>query len=852
MFSFPDEDAPYRYTVTSMIDITPRKLTERALSESEKRFRVMADTAPVFIWTTGADKGFYYFNNPWLDFRGKSIEDEIGSNWMKGIHPVDLPLFQKTFESSFGAQAEFSIEYRVKRFDGEYRWILNHSVPRYSLDGTFQGYIGTGMDITARKKNEVELSRALTRERKASFQAEQVQIKLEFLAEASNILSSSLNYTETIRSLAELLTPAICDWFAVDLLSAEGLQQLVVYHKDPSKRNYAIELQKKFPRNANASTGVSNVIRTGNPVLHKKLSDEFLRSVIKDDELFDAVKEMGIKSVIIIPLTVRSKVLGAVTLCTAESEKTYDEADLRFAEDIAHRAAIAIENATLFRKIEELNRSLEHTIKQQQQEIIIRRQVEKELRESEERFRLITENSNDFISLFDENDNFLYANPAIINVLGYNENELVGKVNFNDLIYPGDKELTKSYGTHSVIELRYRKKDGAYIWVESSSLQVNYHGKKITIRISRDITERKRIENERTRLYAQIETQKIRIDNLLANVPGVVWETRGKPFGPDQKMEFVSEYVEKLLGYSVKEWLNTPNFWSKIIHPDDREEAISEAMNNYVNKKRGINRFRWIKKDGSEVWIEAQSTCICGSDGNVIGMRGVNMDVTEQIKFEKQISASLKEKEVLLKEIHHRVKNNMQVISSLLSLQSKCIPDKHVQEIFDESRNRIRSMALIHEKLYQTRNLFEIDFHSYVEDLINNLMISYGVNKQNIIVKINIEHIRFDIDNAITLGLIINELASNSFRHAFKLHRKGVFEVSVDKRNDNFKLMVKDNGAGIPDDLDAKKNESLGLQLVETLIEQLYGKYEIHSNGGTEVLIEFPDPAVKEVNLEAE
>ncbi len=851
ILSFPEDDAPYRYTVTSLIDITERKITESALSESEQRFRVMADIAPVFIWTAGVDKGFYYFNKPWLDFRKRNIEDEIGYNWMKGIHPLDLPSFKETFEESFHARKEFQIEYRVKRFDGEYRWILNHGVPRYSTDGIFQGYIGSGMDITERIKNEVELSKSLEREQKALFQTEQVQRKLEFLAEASIILNSSLNYIETIQSLARLLTPVICDWFAVDILNEDKLERLVVYHKDHSKIQHAINLQKKYPPNLNAATGVPNVIRTGKSELYRDLSDEFLKANT-DEELFNIYMELGLKSIIIVPLSVRNKVLGTITLCTAESERTYTESDLKFAEDIAYRAAIAIENARLFRKIEELNKNLERTNRQQLEEIKIRKKIEKELRESEERFRLITENSNDFISLLDENDFFLYANPAITKVLGYSDYELVGKISPNQLVHPEDKELTKSYGNHSIIELRFRRKDGAYVWVESSSLKVNYHGKKIIVRISRDITERKRIENERIKLYAQLEAQRSRIDNLIANVPGVVWEAWGEPDNPDQKMDFVSEYVEKLLGYTVEEWLNTPNFWLKIVHPDDRENAVKEAKYKFENKKAGINRFRWMAKDGREIWVESQSACICDDNGKVIGMRGVNMDITEQIKFEQQLSASLKEKEILLKEIHHRVKNNMQVISSLLSLQSKNIPDRRVQEIFDESRNRIRSMALIHEKLYQSKNLFEIDFYSYVVDLINNLMISYGIRGKDIRSKINIENICFDIDSAITLGLIINELASNSFKHAFKEYKGGIFEVAVVKQNDNYILKVKDNGAGIPENLDIKKSKSLGLQLVQTLIEQLYGTCEMHNNGGTEVILNFPDPSLNEVKVEIE
>ncbi len=873
--NFPDENSPYQYTIASIVDITERKLTERQLSESELRFRVMADTAPVMIWTAGVDRQFYYFNKPWLDFRGRTIDQEIGDGWMQGIHPIDLPAFQNAFNLAFDNRSEFRFEFRLRRNDGKERWLLTHGVPRNSLDGTFQGYIGSVVDISERKADEVALSKALTREQRALHHAEVVQTKLKYLAEASYILNSSLDYTDTIKSLAKLLTPEVCDWFAVDLKKGDGIERLIVYHKDPDKIRFARELQIKYPPKMDEQRGVPNVIRTGRSELYAVMDDEFLRRNIKDKELYVIFKKLGIRSMMFVPFEVRGKVLGALTLCTAESGKNYDDEDLRFAEDLAHRAAMAIDNASLFRQIGELNKNLGETIRLQQQEIKYRKKVERDLRESEERFRLITENSSDFISLLDENEIFIYANPALVKELGYSENELIGKVSPNDLVYEEDRPFLEDYKRHPIIEIRYRKRDGGIVWVESSSLKLNYHGKAVTVRISRDITERKRIERERIKIYSQLEIQRIRIDNLIANVPGVVWEAYGEPGTPDAKLSFLSKYIEKLLGYSVDEWKRDPYFWQNVMHPDDAENVIKNARQQYKDNKAMTDRFRWIAKDGSVVWMEAQTNCICDSEGNVIGLRGVNIDITEQMKFEQELSASLKEKEILLKEIHHRVKNNMQVISSLLSLQSKTIPDKHTQEIFDESRNRIRSMALIHEKLYRSKDLFNIDFESYVRDLLNNLMISYDLKGRSIETKVDIQDISFDINSAISLGLIINELASNAYKHAFPDRTSGEILVSIHRDviptgpkvtptgsknipNDfnvipteakdligrrvftpsAYELIIKDNGVGLPEG-DYHKSDSLGLQLVETLIEQLDGTLEMISSHGTTVRVIF-------------
>lgn len=227
--------------------------------------------------------------------------------------------------------------------------------------------------------------------------------------------------------------------------------------------------------------------------------------------------------------------------------------------------------------------------------------------------------------------------------------------------------------------------------------------------------------------------------------------------------------------------------------------------------------------------------------------------VDEMKRTEEQIKASLKEKEVLLKEIHHRVKNNLQVISSLLNLQAVSIKDEQTLEMFRESRNRIKSMALIHERLYQSKELSRIDFAAYVRHLISDLFYSYGVKSEAITSKIKVDDVFPGVDIVIPLGLIINELASNCLKHAFPSGGKGEIYISLHSGNDlpvvtdngaaqavnRFTLIVSDNGIGFPENLDFRNTESLGLRLVCTLVDQVGGAIELHSNGGTEFKIMF-------------
>jgi two-component sensor histidine kinase len=206
-----------------------------------------------------------------------------------------------------------------------------------------------------------------------------------------------------------------------------------------------------------------------------------------------------------------------------------------------------------------------------------------------------------------------------------------------------------------------------------------------------------------------------------------------------------------------------------------------------------------------------------------------------------QLKDSLKEKEILLREIHHRVKNNMQVISGLLTLQEEFSKDEKFIEMIKESQNRIDSMALIHEKLYRSENLSKIDFKEYVEDLVKGLFDSYGITESKIGLKVYGENIYMGIDVAIPCGLIINELVSNSLKHAFPEGKKGQIEIILNSiGEDMIELLVRDNGVGIPEGIDFRKTDSLGLHIVNILVEhQLHGEITMNKDKGTEFMIRF-------------
>lgn len=213
----------------------------------------------------------------------------------------------------------------------------------------------------------------------------------------------------------------------------------------------------------------------------------------------------------------------------------------------------------------------------------------------------------------------------------------------------------------------------------------------------------------------------------------------------------------------------------------------------------------------------------------------------ENLQLRKEIKTSLAEKEILLKEIHHRVKNNLMIIYSLLNLQAGYLEDEKSREIFKESQSRARSMALIHERLYLSTDLKLIDFGDYLQTLSAELLHTYATQKEIIELEMNVENIKMDINHAIPLGLISNELITNCFKHAFPNGRNGKVQIDLRKNGGLCEMIVRDNGVGFPEEIDFRNTNSLGLQMINSLTKQIDGSIDLDNNPGTEFKITFKD-----------
>lgn len=250
-----------------------------------------------------------------------------------------------------------------------------------------------------------------------------------------------------------------------------------------------------------------------------------------------------------------------------------------------------------------------------------------------------------------------------------------------------------------------------------------------------------------------------------------------------------------------------------------------------------------ISVGGEQRFFHSVKVPLYDVSGEIVGICGFARDITERKEAEEKIESSLQEKEVLLREIHHRVKNNMQIISSLLKLQSGYIRDELYADMLKDSQNRIKTMALVHEKLYRSKEFSRIDTGDYIRNLTKSITRSYAIDTSRISVTVDCNDFSFGIDTAIPCGLVINELISNSLKHGFPDGREGEVRVSIRSlENGTFELVVTDNGVGMPEEIDFRNTETLGLQLVTTLSEnQLGGRIELKREGGTEFRIRFSE-----------
>ncbi|MDD5460681.1 MAG: histidine kinase dimerization/phosphoacceptor domain -containing protein [Methylococcales bacterium] len=306
------------------------------------------------------------------------------------------------------------------------------------------------------------------------------------------------------------------------------------------------------------------------------------------------------------------------------------------------------------------------------------------------------------------------------------------------------------------------------------------------------------------------------------------------------KIELVNSQTEAFFGYKREELIGHP---MEILVPKrfrgEHEGFRKVYYANPQSRPMGAGRELYgVRKDGSEFPVEIGLSVIEGENG-ILVLSSI-VDITERKIISDNLKNALNEKEMLLKEVYHRVKNNLQVVSSLINLQARNVKNEMTADLLRQSADRIKSMALLHEKLYQSKHLARINLNEYIRSLVDHLLFGYGAQASKINVNLEVEDLFLDVDTAIPCGLIINELVSNALKHAFPDNRRGTIEISFRKEQAEYILVIADNGVGFPADLNFEKSASLGLQLVDTLTRQLMGQMNLEQTGGSRFMIRFP------------
>jgi PAS domain S-box-containing protein len=541
----------------------------------------------------------------------------------------------------------------------------------------------------------------------------------------------------------------------------------------------------------------------------------------------------------------------------------------------------------LLQEIESLHKQI---AKLKQEDIAEAKQAQAALEDSEKRFKTLFEYAPDAYYLNDIKGTFIDGNIAAEKITGYKKAELIGK-SFLKLKLLSPNQLTKAAAVlakHALgkattpEEFQLTRKDGTKVNVEIAAYPIKIKGKSQVLGIARDITARKAAEEKEKSLTADL---KFLSESAMKFVELPHEEDIFKVIG--QQLSYlvknsyiiVSSFHPEDNTIEVKIVTGIKKRTKKILQLLGRDPIGMRLKLDTQSAKERIMKGKFVEVKGGlyELSFNKIPKKICTALEKAFGVKAIysigfvkennlfgaaviipkeSLDLSHKTAIEafiyqssvalhkwhaeKKVAASLKEKDILLREIHHRVKNNLQIISSLLRLQSRKIEDNSMQEIFQVSQQRIRSIALIHENLYLSDDLGQIDFSKYLRNLTSHLSSINAADAKGINFKISADNIFLDINRAIPCGLLLNELITNALKYAFPEETKGEIKIDLERHKKNkLRLSIADNGIGFPKGLDFRKTESLGLQLVNSLISQLNGTIKMQQKAGTKFTLVF-------------
>ncbi len=441
------------------------------------------------------------------------------------------------------------------------------------------------------------------------------------------------------------------------------------------------------------------------------------------------------------------------------------------------------------------------------------------------------------VAITDQKGIIKHVNNNFCKISKYSADELIGKDHriINSGYHPKefirDLWVTIANGKTWRGELKNRAKDGSIYWVDTTIVPfLDEKGKPYQyLAIRSDITFRKIAEENLEKSLKEVSDYQYAIDESsivsISDSNGII--------------KHVNENTCKISGYTMDEIIGQNHrIFNSGYHS---KEFFSELWGSVLNGKIWRGEIRNKAKDGSFFWVDTTIVPFLDENRKPYQFVSIKFDITARVQSDEIIKSALRDKEVLLRELYHRTKNNMQVISSMLNLKAATLHDKKMIEILEDMGNRIKTMAIVHQKLYQSQNLSSVDLKEYIKDISILLINSYSVESEKIKLNLNLESIFVAIDTAIPCGLIVNEVITNSLKHAFPGDKEGEINIRLFRLNENLiELEISDNGVGIPEEYDIEAGNTLGIQVFKSIAEeQMNGEIQFDTTNGVKFNIRF-------------
>jgi PAS domain S-box-containing protein len=866
----PVRDSGGRVTDARLIarDVTDLKVAERALRESEERLRQVVRLSGIGLFDHDHVTGEIYWSPQQREIYGWGPDEPVlfsrsGSQWETWnlIHPEDRARLDAAVEHAHqAADGQFEIEYRIIRRDGTLRWVSTRSQTFFeSVDGTRRAVrtIGAVQDITERKLAERQLRLTQTA-------VDRSNTSIFWLSAGGQVTYANDHACESLgRTREELLKLHVWDFdpqmtpqrwtanadarrqrrlmvslsehqrkdgtvFPVevigDYLVFDGEEHIFVFAQDVSERQRAErQLQllsaafnnSRMPFFASGPTG--QVLYANEYACHSLglARDQLIGSHVWD---FDPnVTPEGYRR-----LWEQLKKEGIVVI---QSRHRRNDGTIIPVEVTSNYFAFKGEEYSLVSA----------------QDITERMRTELALRQSQERLEQVMRVYD--IGLF-EHDHLagtLYWSPELRQAWNLSADEPALVASFRDAILPADREqveaaVRKAYEVNGdgrfEAQMRVTRSDGALRWVDARS-RTFFEGEGSERRPVRtvgamvDITERRKID-----AALRLNERSLREAQSIAHLGN--WE-----LDIASRRLTLSDEIYRLFDSDPEHFSNTPESFRDIIHPDDLA-AVDAAFNGALAGGGAYQiTHRIVTQRGRVKHVEGRCEIDFSADGKALTARGTLQDVTERVETEAALRDSLQEKETLLREVHHRVKNNLQIIASLLHFQAKRVRDPADLAAFADGRDRLRAMILVHEKLYQSRDLSRIDFGNYLRSLVRDLQHSHSAGGRRLDVKVSAAAVGLPIQLAVPCGMILCELLTNVFKYAFPQEKAGSATVSLTAEGALVRLSVQDDGVGLPASFDPHNSTTFGWRLIRNLTAQLGGEVNIERRQGTRVTIVF-------------